>query len=132
MPFTSRSSKIRVCSAAVPSAGIRKSTVIFGTSFCACSQPARAIVQKSEALLVKKATLTALFSWALAANCPKDSPSTAKESNSLDDFMMGVLYGFLNFTLLSSRRIIEPAPLVAWVYRLRGLHSDFWRDHGWC
>jgi hypothetical protein len=28
----------------------------------------------------------------------------------LDDFMMGVLYGFLNFTLLSSRRIIELRP----------------------
>src|SRR5207253_5804246 len=55
-PLTSRSSKIRVCSAAVPSAGILNSSLIFGTSFWALWQPARAIVQKSDALFVKNAT----------------------------------------------------------------------------
>src|ERR1044071_222986 len=56
MPFASRSSITRCCSAAVPSDGIRNSTSILGMSFAAFSVPLRAIVQKSEALFVTKAS----------------------------------------------------------------------------
>src|SRR5688500_2558636 len=57
MPFASRSSMMRCCSAAVPSAGIRKSTWMPGISLTAFSVPLRAMTQKSEALLGTKASL---------------------------------------------------------------------------
>src|SRR3954452_8630279 len=60
MPFASRSSITRCCSAAVPSDGMRNSTSILGISFAAFSVPLRAIVQKSEALFVTKASLCLL------------------------------------------------------------------------
>ncbi len=48
---------MRFCSAAVPSEGILNSTVTFASSASAFSTPLRAMVQKSEALLVTKASL---------------------------------------------------------------------------
>src|SRR5262245_31189706 len=57
MPLASRSSTRRCCSAAVPSAGILKSTSMSGISLAAFSVPLRAMTQKSEALLVTKASL---------------------------------------------------------------------------
>ena len=57
MPFDNRSSTTRCCSAAVPSAGMRNSTSMFGISAAAFSVPLRAIVQKSDALLDTKASL---------------------------------------------------------------------------
>src|SRR5438034_8688940 len=56
MPLASRSSTIRLCSPAVPSDGILNSTSTSASSRSACSHPFRAIVQKSAALLVTKAT----------------------------------------------------------------------------
>src|SRR5436190_16221816 len=56
MPLASRSSTIRRCSPAVPSDGILNSTSTSASSRSACSHPFRAIVQKSAALLVTKAT----------------------------------------------------------------------------
>src|SRR5947208_14616211 len=56
MPLASRSSTIRLCSPAVPSDGILNSTSTSASSRSACSHPCRAIVQKSAALLVTKAT----------------------------------------------------------------------------
>src|SRR5262249_23020204 len=55
IPLASRSSTIRLCSAAVPSEGIRNSTSTPASSLSACSQPRRAMVQTSAALLVTKA-----------------------------------------------------------------------------
>src|SRR4029079_18399914 len=48
---------MRLCSAAVPSEGILNSTSTSVSSPSAASQPFRAMVQKSEALLVTNATL---------------------------------------------------------------------------
>src|SRR6185369_17108379 len=56
-PFASRSSMMLCCSAAVPPAGILKSTWMSGISFAAFSVPLRAMVQNSDALLVTKASL---------------------------------------------------------------------------
>src|SRR6185503_3033248 len=47
----------RCCSAAVPSDGILNSTSMLGISFAAFSVPLRAMIQKSEALFVTKASL---------------------------------------------------------------------------
>src|SRR6185503_7956286 len=57
IPFAIRSSMILLCSAAVPSEGILNSTSTLSSSRSAASQPLRAIVQKSEALLVTNETL---------------------------------------------------------------------------
>src|SRR5687767_303375 len=57
MPLASRSSMMRCCSAALPSAGARNSIEIPGISFSAFSVPLRAISQKSEVLLGTKASL---------------------------------------------------------------------------
>src|SRR5436190_16264588 len=56
-PFAMRSSMMRRCSAAVPSDGILNSTSTLASSASACSQPLRAMVQKSAALFVTKASL---------------------------------------------------------------------------
>src|ERR1700676_4647836 len=74
MPLTSRSSKRRVCSAAVPSAGILNSSLTLGISFTACSQPALAIVQKSDGLLVRNAKLSGLS---------LDSPKTVGRNDAI-------------------------------------------------
>src|SRR5215831_17459541 len=55
-PFVTRSSMIRFCSAAVPSDVILNSAVISGNSLSAFSTPRRAMVQKSEELLVTNAS----------------------------------------------------------------------------
>src|SRR6266853_374522 len=60
-PLVSKSSTMRRCSAAVPSAR-RNSTVAFGSSFAAASVPLRAMVQKSASLLVTNASFTELAS----------------------------------------------------------------------
>src|SRR6185369_2865267 len=48
---------MRCCSAAVPSAGILKSTSMLGISLAAFSVPLRARTQKSDGLFVTKASL---------------------------------------------------------------------------
>src|SRR5262245_5944049 len=57
-PFVNRSSTTRCCSAAVPSAVILNSASTSGSSASAFSTPRRAIVQKSEELLVTNASLS--------------------------------------------------------------------------
>ena len=59
-PFVSRSSTMRCCSAAVPSAVILNSASTSGSSSSAFSTPRRAIVQKSAELLVTNASLSVL------------------------------------------------------------------------
>ena len=59
-PLASRSSTDACCSAAVPSGLMRNSMSVFGSSAAAFSVPLRAIVQKSEALLVTKASFCRL------------------------------------------------------------------------
>jgi len=61
-PLASRSSRIRFCAAAVPSPS-RNSTVTPGNSASAFSVPFRAMVQKSAALFVMKASLFADDCW---------------------------------------------------------------------
>src|SRR5262245_29173321 len=55
-PLVIKSSMMRFCSAAVPSEVILNSTVISGNSLSAFSTPRRAMVQKSEELLVTNAS----------------------------------------------------------------------------
>jgi hypothetical protein len=75
MPLASKSSMMRFCSAAVPSEGILNSTEVSANSSSAFSVPLRAIVQKSEALLVTKASFLPDF-------CPQPTGNkTAKASN---------------------------------------------------
>src|SRR5262245_32955122 len=66
-PFVTRSSMIRFCSAAVPSDVILNSAVISGNSLSAFSTPRRAMVQKSEELLVTKARFS---SWPVVFPLP--------------------------------------------------------------
>src|SRR5437870_3121822 len=68
-----RSSMMRRCSAAVPSDGILNSSSTLGSSEPACSHPLRAMVQKSAALLVTKATLNLL-----PEPPPLEQPDTVK------------------------------------------------------
>src|SRR5262249_49778252 len=59
--FVIKSSMIRFCSAAVPSDVILNSAETSGNSLSAFSTPRRAIVQKSEELLVTNASLSSRF-----------------------------------------------------------------------
>src|SRR6266403_5321336 len=90
-PLTSRSSKIRVCSAAVPSAGILNSSLTFGTSLTACSQPARAIVQKSDGLLVKNARLRGLESPKAAGE--KAAAAASAHKSAVSVFVLFIFLG---------------------------------------
>src|SRR4029453_12622848 len=77
MPAESRSSRIRVWVAAVPSSGILNSTDTFFSSSEAFLVPARAIVQKSEALLVTKASFSFLSAaWAFS---PRPNAATRQK-----------------------------------------------------
>src|SRR5258705_6415425 len=78
-PFVNRSSTIRRCSAAVPSAGIRNSTSTFGSSVPAFSVPRRAIVQKSEALLVTNAIRRLAVAFGADAGCEQPAISNASK-----------------------------------------------------
>src|ERR1700722_13550054 len=60
IPLASKSSRICCCSAAVPVGGMRKSTSTLPSSLAAASQPARAITQKSSALLETNASFSSL------------------------------------------------------------------------
>src|SRR5690242_14604486 len=65
-PRVRRSSIIRFCSAAVGSAAILNSADTSASSLSAFSTPFRAIVQKSELLLVTKASFNSLGASALS------------------------------------------------------------------
>src|SRR6266576_3806055 len=93
MPLASRSSTIRFCSAAVPSAGILNSTSTAGSSLSACSTPLRAMDQKSDALLVTKASLV-FFSpvpFEHAKISRPVNPNNTQESTNLRNFITALL-----------------------------------------
>src|SRR2546421_696057 len=113
MPLASKSSRIRRCSAAVPSPGILNSTSTSGSSLSAFSQPFRAIVQKSEALLVTKATLNFLEELVVFEqdSIMKLAHTHTQASTRRDNFM-GFSFGL---------RIV-PTALVQYRERLATLH----------
>src|SRR6185436_13304655 len=89
VPWASNASTIRCCSAAVLSELILNSMSAFGSSAAAFSVPLRAMVQKSEALLVTKASLWRLPpAWFLHATIAikenMASPRTTTHKDSFD------------------------------------------------